>query len=402
MPGLILRFLALFFALFFALPLSMPLLARQAPNQEISQAIDQEKAEARLKTLEKEISNYRKLLNETVGEKSALEKALNENEKKISDLINRINTLEKTLQAGEEKISQLSAAQEKLLRAKNEQQFYIERQVRAAYEIGSRAYLKVLLNQEDPNEIARMLAYYDYLNGARADRINTYNNTIAELDGTSLRLTQEMAEQGRRRRAQAAEKSSLDETRRQKRKLLTALTREIKATGNEINRLEQDRDRLEQLLEKLQPGLADIPTLEGLQPFPEMQGQLLLPVVGKVSHRFGNRRSQGKLKWRGVFIDAGEGDPVYAVHHGRVVFSDWLRGFGLLMIISHGDGYMSLYGHNQALYRETGDRVTTGDVIATVGDSGGQNKAGLYFEIRVNGKPRDPQRWCIIREQGAA
>ena len=145
-----------------------------------------------------------------------------------------------------------------------------------------------------------------------------------------------------------------------------------------------------------------MPIPEDAEPFGAMQGKLYLPVTGRISHRFGNRRNQGKLRWDGVFIDADEGVPVHAVHYGRVVFSDWLRGFGLLVIINHGEGYMSLYGHNQALYRQTGEWVHAGEVIATVGDTGGQSRTGLYFEIRIAGEPSDPQKWCVARAQGAA
>ena len=148
--------------------------------------------------------------------------------------------------------------------------------------------------------------------------------------------------------------------------------------------------------------LANLDAPRSAQPFAGMQGKLLLPVEGRISHRFGNQRNQGTLRWHGIFIDAAEGESVYAVHYGRVVFSDWLRGFGLLMIVSHGEGYMSLYGHNQALFRETGDWVSAGEVIAAVGDSGGQDKTGLYFEIRIDGKPNNPQNWCVTREQRAA
>ena len=137
-------------------------------------------------------------------------------------------------------------------------------------------------------------------------------------------------------------------------------------------------------------------------PFESMKGQLMLPVAGTISQSFGADRNIGKMRWRGIFIDAPEGEPVHAVHYGRVVFSDWLRGFGLLLIVNHGKGYMSLYGHNQTINREAGDWVLVGETIATVGNTGGQNKTGLYFEIRIDGTPADPQRWCQTRAGRAA
>ena len=167
------------------------------------------------------------------------------------------------------------------------------------------------------------------------------------------------------------------------------------------NRIKDQRN-LEDLLNRIAEGVVNLPTQGDTIAFSSRKGSLLMPVSGTIKSRYGSRRGDGKLKWDGVVISAATGDPVHAVHYGRVVFSDWLRGFGLLMIISHGEGYMSLYGHNQVLYRETGDWVTAGEVIAAVGDTGGQLEAGLYFEIRNGGKPTNPQQWCKVRNRRAA
>jgi septal ring factor EnvC (AmiA/AmiB activator) len=386
MQNLIILFLAL-----------LPVISAQA-----EQSVSQVEIEARLKALEQEISNYKETLDSTQGQKSEIEATLERNEQGINKLINEIDTIEKELDTTNDKVSSLTEKQKELLTVKSEQQYYIEQQVRAAYEIGSQEYLKVLLNQEDPNEIARMLAYYDYFNQARSRQIESYNLTLLDLD----RVTQELAEETvvleSQRRALGAQQKSLANVQKEKQMTLKALINQISTTGSALLKLEQDRGRLEQLLDKLEESLANLDAPRNAQPFAGMQGKLLLPVEGRISHRFGNHRNQGKLRWHGIFIDAAEGESVYAVHYGRVVFSDWLRGFGLLMIISHGEGYMSLYGHNQALFRETGDWVSAGEVIAAVGDSGGQDKTGLYFEIRIDGKPNNPQNWCVTREQRAA
>lgn len=386
MQNLIILFLAL-----------LPVIPAQA-----EQSVSQVEIEARLKALDKEISNYKETLDSTQGQKSEIEATLERNEQGINKLINEIDTIEKELDTTNDKVSSLTEKQKELLTVKSEQQYYIEQQVRAAYEIGSQEYLKILLNQEDPNEIARMLTYYDYFNQARSRQIESYNLTLLDLD----RVTQELAEETvvleSQRRALGAQQKSLANVQKEKQMTLKALINQISTTGSALSKLEQDRGRLEQLLDKLQESLANLDAPRSAQPFAGMQGKLLLPVEGRISHRFGNERNQGKLRWHGIFIDAAEGESVYAVHYGRVVFSDWLRGFGLLMIISHGEGYMSLYGHNQALFRETGDWVSAGEVIAAVGDSGGQDKTGLYFEIRIDGKPNNPQNWCVTREQRAA
>ena len=358
----------------------------------------QEEIEAKLKTLDKEISSYKKTLDTTQGQKSELEAVLERNEQGINKLVNKIDTIEKALNTTSDKIYSLEGKQNELLAVKSGQQYYIKKQIRAAYEIGSQEYVKVLLNQEDPNEIAKMLTYYDYFNQARSKQIESYNLTLLGLD----RVTQELAEETvvlkSQRMALGTQQKSLANVQKKKQMTLKALINQISTAGSALSKLEQDRGRLEQLLDKLRESLANLDAPRIAQPFAGMQGKLLLPVEGRISHRFGNQRNQGKLLWHGLFIDAAEGESVYAVHYGRVVFSDWLRGFGLLMIISHGEGYMSLYGHNQALFRETGDWISAGEVIAAVGDSGGQNKTGLYFEIRIDGKPNNPQNWCVARE----
>jgi len=378
------------------------LILLSAISAQAEQSVSQSEIEARLKTLEEEILSYKEILDSTQGQKSEVEETLERNEKGINKLINEIDTIENELDSTNQKISSLTAKQKELLIEKSEQQYYIEQQIRAAYEIGSQEYLKVLLNQEDPNEIARMLTYYDYFNQARSKQIETYNLTLLDLDRITRELADETIVLESQRRTLGTQRKSLAKVQQQKKTTLKALINQISSTGSALSKLEQDRGRLEQLLDKLQETLAKLDAPRSAQPFGGMQGKLLLPVEGSISHHFGNKRNQGKLKWHGIFIDAAEGESVYSVHYGRVVFSDWLRGFGLLMIISHGEGYMSLYGHNQALFRETGDWVSAGEVIVTVGDSGGQNKTGLYFEIRIDGKPNNPQNWCVAREQRAA
>ena len=369
---------------------------------EAEQAKDQQEIESKLRTLEEELARYKENLESTEGQKSEIEETLKRNEKGISEFMNKIKDIEHDLNQNRDKISLLRDRQIELNRLKIEQQKYVEQQVRVAYEMGKQEYLKVLLNQEDPNEIARLMTYYNYFIAARAEQIKNYNNTLIDLDQVSADLAREMQSLERNRQALDKERSALATTQGQKYQTLQALMSHIRSTGTEISKLENDRDHLEKLLSHIQTSLTELPVPSSAQPFKGMRSRMLLPVDGKITETFGKRRNAGKLKWDGLFIEADEGQPVYAVHYGRVIFSDWLRGFGLLLIISHGEGYMSLYGHNQVLYLETGDWVDTGEMIATVGDSGGQSQTGLYFEIRIDGKPSDPQQWCIERDQRAA
>lgn len=363
---------------------------------------DPAKLEAQLQALEAEINKFKTLLKETETEKSSLENNLEANEKRINEVLKRIRQLESEINKGQDKLSSLQQRDSALQGARALQQAHISRQMVAAYKMGEQEYLKVLLNQEDPNEISRMLTLYDYLNEARAKQITEYNQTLTELAEVSRDIESTLDVLSADQLQLRDQQQDLIAARREKTLTLAALNRELAETGDTIDRLLRDREQLESLLVQLERSLAHLPSPSDAMPFASLKGQMLLPVSGAISHRFGSRRSSGKMRWNGMVIQAEEGTPVTAIHYGRVVFSDWLRGFGLLMIISHGEGYMSLYGHNQVLYRETGDWVSTGETIARVGDSGGQQQTGLYFEIRVAGKPTDPQLWCKAAPSGAA
>ena len=372
------------------------------PKQKPEQELSQQQLVKQLQELEAEITKFKETLEQTQGQKSSLEEELEFNEKNINQLLKKIQKMETELDKGEDKLSRLLDERKELQHSKSEQQQYIARQVRAAHKIGNQEYLKVLLNQEDPNQISRMLTYYDHFNRARADQVYAYSRTIAQLQTVSLLIESENLALTKGRNLLQQERSDVIEVQRQNRKVVGALGLQISTAGVEIKKRTEDREQLEALIRKIQEGILNLPTPADVVAFQSLKGQLILPVAGKISHRYGNKRNAGKLRWNGVLIEAPEGEPVVAVHYGRVVFSDWLRGFGLLLIINHGEGYMSLYGHNQVLYRETGDWVTAGETIAAVGNSGGQIQPGLYFEIRANGKTADPQRWCQARTKRAA
>ena len=355
-----------------------------------------------LDNLEADIKRFRAMLDSTRGQRSELEQALELNEKEISEILNKIKKIQDKLKLGEDKLSSLKVERKDLLTLKKTQQVHIARQIRGSFELGNQQYLKVVLNQEDPNQLARMLTYYDYFNRARIEQIKSYESTLQELATVEIRITEWNSQLTELSSTLESQKSGLLTAQSQKKLVLKALNVEIAETGNIIEQRIADREHLEALLERITAGIVNLPSPEDTRPFDEMKGSLLLPVVGRVIQKFGSRRSEGKLTWDGVFIEAEEGTPVRSIHYGRVVFSDWLRGFGLLLIINHGAGYMSLYGHNQVLYRETGDWVSAGELISDVGNSGGQLQSGLYFEIRSAGEPANPQLWCTARPQSKA
>lgn len=347
-----------------------------------------------LKALEAEIATFQQQLANTTGKRAELERTLGTNERAISNLRNRINTLQRSLQRGKTRLTELAQKQRDLEQARRQQHEYLIKQIRAAHETGNQPFLKVLLNQEDPALLDRMLTYYDYFNRARVAQMARYQDTIAQLDGVALLIADENRQLTANQAVLLEQRQALQAARQNQQRTLGQLNQAIAATGSKIEQLTQDREHLEALLERITRQLVEFPTDAETATFVSRKGVMPLPVEGTIKHRYGSRRSNDKQRWNGLMIDAPQGTPVTTIHYGRVVFADWLRGFGLLMIISHGDGYMSLYGHNDVLYRETGDWVRAGDTIAEVGSSGGLEQPGLYFEIRSNGEPTNPQQWC--------
>ena len=275
------------------------------------------------------------------------------------------------------------------------QQQEISRQLQTAYQMGRQSQVKVLLNQEQPHTLARAMAYHQYITEARNQRIDEYIELVTQIDEIEPQIvatTQALSDAKQSLDTQLAE---LNSQNRQRKNTLAKLNAAITSDDQKLKQLDKNRKELERLLTTLEEAVAnlDIPTAD-FQDFANTKGKLSWPVDGKLGNRFGNLRNGGPLRWQGVMIRANEGTPVRAIHHGRVVYADWFRGSGLLLIIDHGDGFMSLYAHNQSLHREVGEWVTTNDIISTVGNSGGQNRAALYFEIRQQGKPTNPTTWC--------
>lgn len=274
----------------------------------------------------------------------------------------------------------------------------LAQQVRVTYLTGRQERLKLLFGQENPSRLGRMLVYYDYLNKARSMRVEAVTadiNILARLVGETDEAALTVA---KLERAQASELDSLGRARDERELMLIGLDEEIKRAGSQIDWLQDEAQRLTELIAKVQGNLDVLPDNTGAA-FPNVKGALSWPVPGAFLRDYGQPRAGGQLKWNGVLLGAPPGTPVSSVHHGRVVYADWLPGLGLLVIVDHGEGYMSLYGHNETIVTELGAWVTSGEAIARVGDSGGQAQSALYFEIRHGGEPVDPRPW-IGQAQG--
>lgn len=268
-------------------------------------------------------------------------------------------------------------------------------QVRASYMAGRGELFKLLLSQESPAALGRMLAYFDYYHRARTARIDAVAAELGKLAALGSETTRVETELAALEAAQAAEVAALEKSRNERRGAVAKLEAEIRDGNAAVTKLRGEERRLGDLIKRLSQLSADFPVATD-QPFAQLKGKLAWPLQGRLVGDYGQPRSGG-VKWSGVLLEAAAGTPVRSVYRGRVAFADWLPGLGLLVIVDHGGGYLSLYGHNRALLKESGDRVEPGDAVAEVGDTGGQARPALYFEIRANGEPVNPHPWIARR-----
>ena len=259
---------------------------------------------------------------------------------------------------------------------------------------GRQQRIKLLLSQEEPAAIGRMLVYHGYFARARGERIQLLQASLQHLQEIEMALDEQQTETARLRQQQADKSASLLEQQDSRRQVMAQLQEQMQSRTTQLGTLQQDQQRLQKLVQSLTLALQEIPRDDTqYTSLRQLKGKLRWPVAGRITRSFGAKEAQGSLQTRGVQIATQTGVDVQAIARGRVAFSDWLRGFGLLLILDHGEGYMSLYGQNRSLYKEVGEWVERGETIAAAGDSGGQSAAGLYLELRKNGKPFNPAPW---------
>ncbi|WP_243666994.1 murein hydrolase activator EnvC family protein [Pseudomonas brassicae] len=412
-------------------------------------ADERAQTQQQLDATRQDIAELKKLLGQLQQEKSGAQKDLRSTETDIGKLEKQVEALQQELKKTEGELERLDKEKKKLQSARVEQQRLIAIQARSAYQNGREEYLKLLLNQQNPEKFARTLTYYDYLSKARLEQLRSFNETLRQLANVekdiALQQAQLLAQQG----TLESQRQDLEKVRAERQQVLAKLNSDVKERDQKLAARVQDQADLSRVLKTIEETLArqareaeearqrallaaqeaekqrqrdalaakadndDAPKPPKTVPgalvssdgaafggaFSAARGKLPWPVNGRLLARFGETRGDdARAKWDGVMISASAGSRVHAVHGGRVVFADWLRGAGLLVILDHGNGYLSLYGHNQTLLKSAGDVVKPGEAISTVGDSGGQNTSALYFAIRQQGRPSDPTQWC--RAQG--
>jgi septal ring factor EnvC (AmiA/AmiB activator) len=403
----------------------------------LTPAFADEKAatQKQLEAARSDVAELKKLLEQLQQDKSGVQKDLRKTETEMGELEKQVKELQKNLKDGEEEIQRLDQEKKKLHDARLEQQRLIGIQARAAYQSGRQEYLKLLLNQQNPEKFSRTLTYYDYLSEARMEQLATFNETLRQLANVEQEIVNQQNQLLEHKSALDARVERLAQARKERQLALAKLNQEYSARDRKLKARQQEQAQLARVLKTIEATLARqareaeqarqralIAAREQQRsstaaasnpgsgplvssgstyggPFAQARGKLPWPVDGRLVARYGTPRgTDARTKWDGVLIGASAGSQVRAVHGGRVVFADWLRGAGLLVILDHGNGYLSLYGHNQSLLRDAGDVVNAGEPIATVGTSGGQDTPALYFAIRQQGRPSDPAQWC--RTQG--
>ncbi len=390
-----------------------------------AQETDSREARAELEKTQADIKRLKDMLDGLKQEVSGLESELKDSETDIGRLKRESKDLELQIRDGETRLLDLREQAKALQASLEAQQDQIAHQVRAAYMAGQQGYLKVLLNQDDPGRMARMMRYYEYVGQARVDEINRFNDTLSQIQLASAEIVREQAALQSAREDLAVRESALQTQQHKRTQLLASLQGQRRSEAQKLAARQSERAALNKLIKQLDEAITSLPTPTppparapsssqsqsanqstsqapatwpaGGLAFAQARGKMPLPVRGRIVSRYGSQRGgDARLKWDGLLISASVGTQVNAIHGGRVVFADWLRGSGLLLILDHGNGYLSLYGHNQTLLREVGSWVQPGEPVATVGNSGGLSDPSLYFAIRHKGQALDPLAWCML------
>ncbi len=358
--------------------------AQPATEKETRQKIEQVRSEI------KALTDQRRA---TRGERDDAVTDLREQEVAISRVARDLNVIDGRLARQQREVDALEKRRARLEDALKQQRHSLADLLRSAYVLGHDEDLKLLLQQENVSDIARVLAYHRYFQRARISQIDALLDDLQQLGEVRKALAGKTAELTRTRAARKTEGDRLEAAREQRRQSLAQLDATLKDQDARIALLGKDEQALKALLDKLRDVFADIPQqLSGAQPFASLRGRLDWPLRGRLLTAFG-ASDASRRKSVGWLIAARPGSAVHAVSYGRVAFADWFRGYGLLMIIDHGDGYLSLYGYNEALLKDVGDWVKAGETIAESGASGGQSRAALYFELRHDSHPVDPHLW---------
>ena len=362
-------------------------------------ASSEDEKKKQLALLRERMKSVEKSISLTQQSKTKEERELRQIERQLSASSQKIQSLNDKLAQANKKIKALKNEQALLTDGITAQKSLLAEQLKSAYLMGKQQRVKMLLNQQQPDRMSRVLKYYDYFNQARIDNVEALEADIQQLLIVEDDLEVEKQQLASLIAAKQVENKTLASSKKRRQSILATLSKQMKSSTQELSELKENEKRLTELIASIRQAINDIPLVtQQNKPFKNLKGKLSWPIKGSIRKKFGSARKSGR--YDGVVIAAREGTVIRSISHGRVVYADWLRGYGLLIIVDHGANYMSLYAFNEGLYKEVGDWVEVGEAIGTVGVSGGQQEAGLYFSIRKNGKPVNPIHWCRAVKKG--
>lgn len=376
-----------------SLALVLPLLAAQAadnPNARLKQGSEE------LGRVREKIEAANRAIERARGAQSAQRQAVEAAERKIAETEAEVRRLAGEIAAQQERVKAAEADQAAAERALEDERERLRRQIRAAFAIGQTGRAELLLSGQDPDRAERLLTYFDYLNRASAANMAAIDAEIARVEAerekveTALKAMRELEASRRRSLAE------LEADRAARSIAIAKLEREIGGDKQELKQLQDSEQSLQALMKQLRDAIAAAPPpapSKSQKPFPEMRGKQQWPVRGELLARYGEPKADSRLQWKGLWIAAAQGTPVHASAAGRVAYTGWLSSYGLIVVIEHDRGYFTLYGHNASVNAVAGDSVAAGDVIASVGNTGGYAQYGLYFEVRRGADPLDPRDW---------
>ena len=387
-----------------ALALLLPMAVQAGKTEPPKQQLDQIKH--RIEALTQKLDTTKEAHTEAADALKQSERAISQTNRTLYEITRQQTEKKQTLET-------LQQQQSGLEQTISRQQQMLAEQMRQQYLNGQQSYLQILLSQQDPDAVSRQVHYFSYVARARAQLIESLRENRQRVASLNQQTAATLAQIEALRSERMSQRQQLESEKKQRKTVMLSLAKQIKAQRGEISKLRRDEKRLSDLVRRLarivpaQPKRSKPSALgknEALptaaldsRNFAALRGKLRLPVRGEIANRYGSTREDSGVSWKGLFIRAAEGSTVKTIASGTVVFADWLRGFGNLLIVDHGGNYMSLYGNNQALLRKVGDEVTAGDDIAAVGNSGGNAESGLYFEMRHQSRPFDPLSWCTLR-----
>lgn len=360
-------------------------------------AFAQQQEEKQLAEIQQQINEKQKRVEQQLAVARKLQQELKENELAIASAARKLNQTQIALANNQQQQLQLKQRQGQIVADQSIQRELLAKQLRSAFMAGNHDYVKMLLNQEDAGKFERVNTYYQYLNNARKTQIDSLKKLATELQQVNGALIDKQAALTNLESEQQQQRSELTQQQTARENTLVRIEQNIDSEAAKIEQLQINEQSLRKAIEAAQIAVrqaaerrqAESVSLSGLA---NLKGRLFRPADGRLRNLYGARR-QGQVRWKGIMISGSSGSPVGAVHQGTVLYADWLKGFGLVIVVDHGEGYMSLYGHNQALLKQAGDAVDAGETIALVGQSGGQSAPGLYFEIRHKGKAINPKGW---------